>query len=204
MSGYNKAADLVLKQMLAALDFLAFAGYVHRDVKPGNILYQKNSDGSYHFQLADFGISNTLQRMGWAETRCGTENYYAPEIFHRDPHNSKADVWSLYVTMVWLMNTRGFRHMSFNREEHLYKFLLEAAELEPNLEQLRPMAVYDPAYRASAAMMLKNIYQGFGLSTPFDTVKRLSPDLWQNWWSRVRRGKTGYSQKVLETVGGYY
>ncbi len=32
-------------------------GVIHRDLKPGNILYNKNDDGKLVWKIADFGAS---------------------------------------------------------------------------------------------------------------------------------------------------
>lgn len=44
-------------QMLSALTYLHLNGILHSDIKPGNILYNKNIDGEISFFLTDFGIS---------------------------------------------------------------------------------------------------------------------------------------------------
>lgn len=45
-------------EMLEALDYLAFRGWIYRDVKLENILYTPSGDDNYLFQLADFGLAN--------------------------------------------------------------------------------------------------------------------------------------------------
>ncbi|KAL2257582.1 hypothetical protein VTK26DRAFT_9456 [Humicola hyalothermophila] len=87
----------VLKEMLCALDYLAFRNICHRDVKPQNILYEvlDKDNGTYRFQLGDFGLANVCH---FAETLCGTPFYQAPEVRERKPQTPKVDVWSLFVT----------------------------------------------------------------------------------------------------------
>jgi serine/threonine protein kinase len=48
----------LLREMLEALDYLAFRSWCHRDVKCENILYTVSGDNGYLFQLADFGFAN--------------------------------------------------------------------------------------------------------------------------------------------------
>src|SRR5947207_2837574 len=45
-----------LTGVAGALDFIHSQGYVHRDVKPGNILF----DAQGHAYLSDFGVAKTL------------------------------------------------------------------------------------------------------------------------------------------------
>lgn len=105
----NTVIQQLLYQMLCVLDYLSSRSLCHRDVKPGNILYDE-SDGNYTFQLADFGLVNheTL-----AETNCGTRIFSAPElhaghgldVYRQSP---KMDIWSLMVTIISLMTDARF------------------------------------------------------------------------------------------------
>ena len=63
-------AKLVFPQMLQALDYIAYKGIVHRDVKPENILYGLQPDGQYQFQLGDFGLCNHVAN---AKSQAGTD-----------------------------------------------------------------------------------------------------------------------------------
>lgn len=102
-------ADAVFQQMLQALDCLAWKGIVHRDVKPENILYISQPDGKYQFQLGDFGLCN---RVIDAATLAGSPLFMAPEMFQEGGQTHKVDVWSLFVTMLWILNAGEFRQRS--------------------------------------------------------------------------------------------
>lgn len=161
-------ADSVFPQMLRALDYLAYNGIVHRDVKPANILYTSLAHDQYLFQLGDFGLCN---RAISAVTTAGTPLYMAPEMFLKGQQSSKVDVWSLFVTMLWTLDVRDFRHCfyRFKTSEDVWNAILLASKMD-KLSNIQEMAIVSPERRASAAQMLVRLYRGEGLSTPQDRV----------------------------------
>jgi len=169
-SGSNVLPDIVFRQMLGALDCLDFNGIVHRDVKPENILYITRPDGEHQFQLGDFGQSN---RTVDAHTLVGTPLYGAPEML-RGKQTHKVDVWSLFVTMLWVLDVRRFRQKStqFRTTDEVREFVVVASK-EQTMSQIREMAILDPEKRASAAQMLVKCFNGEGLSTPRNQIPAL-------------------------------
>jgi serine/threonine protein kinase len=81
------AAEIVL-----ALECLHKNGVIYRDLKPENVLLDK--DG--HIKLTDFGLSKTgISGDLMSYTFCGTPEYLAPEIVKGSGHNKAVDWWSL-------------------------------------------------------------------------------------------------------------
>ena len=163
----------VFPQMLQALDFIACQGIVHRDVKPANILYVSQSNGQYEFQLGDFGLCN---RIIDAVSFVGTYLYMAPEVSQNGSQTHKVDVWSLFVSMMWALNTGGFRQRShkFKSDQEIHQFVSFAASQEQTLSTIREMARFSSEERASAAQMLVKNYNGVGLSTRLSKVPPLN------------------------------
>jgi len=145
----------LLWQMLSALQTTASLGLIHRDVKPANILFQKMLDQSYHFVLADFGLSHDEAR---ARTKAGTEPFMAPEIKSQElktKQTPKVDIWSLFATIIWVRDEESFRS-GCTETENVHAWLVEIAKL-PHLAHIKSMARIDPAKRPSAKALLKSL-----------------------------------------------
>ncbi|KAH8598558.1 kinase-like domain-containing protein [Bisporella sp. PMI_857] len=167
-------ANSVFPQMLQALDRIAWEGIVHRDVKPENILYISQPDGQYQFQLGDFGLCN---RIIDAATIAGSRLYMPPEMFREGNHQThKVDVWSLFVTMLWILDAGEFRQKSnqFKCDAEVQRAVLFAASNVDTVSKIREMAIVNPEERASAAQMLVKYFDGVGLSTPRSRVPALT------------------------------
>ena len=84
-----------------AADGLAYAharGFVHRDVKPANLLF--GDEG--RLRVADFGLARALAEAAWTEpsgAMLGTARYAAPEQAQGRPVNGAADVYSLALVL---------------------------------------------------------------------------------------------------------
>lgn len=88
-------------QIALALDHAHRAGIVHRDVKPGNILF--SGDGNP--VLTDLGIAKAREgpRLTKTLTSVGTPEYMSPEQGRGDPVDGRSDIYSLGVVLYELL-----------------------------------------------------------------------------------------------------
>jgi serine/threonine-protein kinase len=93
-----------LMDVAKALDFIHSQNYLHRDVKPENILFDRIGNAF----LADFGIIKLLSRDAedWRSNRMtapgflmGTPNYVAPEVVLGQGDDPRIDQYSLAMTV---------------------------------------------------------------------------------------------------------
>lgn len=137
-------------------------GFVHRDVKPANILFR--ADGTA--VLADFGIaqaSDVAERaQGGSGTSTGTPDYMSPEHLHGGPVDARSDLYSLGVVLFEMLEgrlpygagdpfTAGLKHAS----QPLPQLAPPRAWLQPLVDALMAKSVESRI--ASAASLLQMV-----------------------------------------------
>ncbi|KAJ3612919.1 hypothetical protein NHX12_019176, partial [Muraenolepis orangiensis] len=74
----EKWAKFYTAEVVMALDAIHSMGFIHRDVKPDNMLLDRNG----HLKLADFGTCMKMDATGMVhcDTAVGTPDYISPEV----------------------------------------------------------------------------------------------------------------------------
>ncbi|KAL3846793.1 hypothetical protein ACJMK2_017749 [Sinanodonta woodiana] len=87
----NSTGNFYACEIVSALDYLHARSIVYRDLKPENLLLDREG----HLKITDFGFAKKLLDRTW--TLCGTPEYLAPEIIQSKGYNKAVDWWSLGI-----------------------------------------------------------------------------------------------------------
>jgi hypothetical protein len=128
----------VLRQIGSALQYAHNEGFIHRDIKPGNIMLRE--DGSA--LLSDFGIARAAEAVTMTQGTLGTPAYMSPEqILGRVP-DLRTDVYALGVVLYEMVTGRrpflgeagtGSSATERGRDEHLHRDPPDPRLLNPAL-----------------------------------------------------------------------
>ncbi|MFD0142309.1 MULTISPECIES: Stk1 family PASTA domain-containing Ser/Thr kinase [unclassified Streptomyces] len=114
-----RAALDVLEPVLAALGAAHRAGFVHRDMKPENVLI--GDDG--RVKVADFGLVRAVgSATNTTGSVLGTVSYLAPEQIEHGTADTRADVYACGVVL-YEMLTGGKPHSGDTPAQVLYQHL---------------------------------------------------------------------------------
>jgi eukaryotic-like serine/threonine-protein kinase len=101
----------LLRGAAAALDLVHAKGFVHRDVKPENLMHVVREDGSEAVLLLDFGIVGLVSpdstRLTAEGVVFGTPCYLAPEVVRGDSPSPASDTYALATVAFELMTGRA-------------------------------------------------------------------------------------------------
>lgn len=158
-------------QVTRALTATEQKGFVHRDLKPGNLMLT-GSDSEVMVKLIDFGLAKAVA-SGEAETSLtrdafiGTPAFASPEHYNLEPIDSRSDFFSLGATLWYtLCGKPPFSGRNFEEiQQAQAKGILPLGDLRarrvpgPVVELLRSLLQGDPERRPQTAQELQNQLQ---------------------------------------------
>ena len=169
----HAALDLI-EGIGSCLDFVHRKGIVHRDIKPGNILFRKDDTPV----LTDFGIAKQLEQdtnLTMDGTAIGSPYYLSPEQAECKPLDGRTDIYGLGIVLFeMLMGHKPYKGKSYIEIVMAHK-TEPIPSLSPHLQSyqglLERMVAKDPKDRfRSAREMVKTLRK----LDPIDTVKVVS------------------------------
>ncbi len=143
------AAVRIAREIGAALDYAHRQGFVHRDVKPENILFADR-----HAVLADFGVARACCAPGLAPVTevglaVGTPEYMSPEQASGEQDlGSRSDLYSLACVLYEMLAGRP----PLSGDNPRSTMARQVTEIPPPLRTLRPEA--PPALEAALGRAL--------------------------------------------------
>jgi serine/threonine-protein kinase PpkA len=178
----------VVREIATALAYAHSKGFVHRDVKPDNILL--HDDGSS--ALTDFGIAranDSATRMTRTGAVIGTPHYMSPEQARGRPLDGRADLYSLGVVMFELLTGR----VPFVADDPLAVGIMHITEPVPRmpspLEPLQPIV---------DKMMAKTPEERFQTGEDVATALRdIELDIAEGELPGLKAPDEGYSRRIF-------
>ncbi|KAL4502412.1 hypothetical protein ABPG72_011999 [Tetrahymena utriculariae] len=113
----NEVLDY-FKQICKAFSELNNKNILHGDVKPSNILLHNSQ-----CKLADFGVSKTIDKKSENTTMRGTPFFMAPQLLNNQPYTTKSDIWSLGITLFFMLFKRLPWDEKVQKQHQLRQFI---------------------------------------------------------------------------------
>ncbi len=123
--------ERLLRQVASALDYAHRSGVIHRDIKPDNILMDKEG----HALLADFGIVKLLEgetNLTATGGMVGTPAYMAPEQCQGVEVDGRADIYALGVVAYEMITGK----QPFTADTPMQVVLKHVTEPVPHINQV--------------------------------------------------------------------
>ena len=125
-------AVFVISQVSSALDYAHQRGLIHRDIKPQNILVDRDGNA----KVVDFGIAKGMRDMNLTEagTGMGTVHYVSPEQARGEPAIPESDLYSTGVVLFEMLTKR----LPFEADTPVGVAMKHVNEPPPSPSQLNP------------------------------------------------------------------
>jgi serine/threonine protein kinase len=95
----EKQKTHIIRQICLGIEYLHDLGLMHRDIKSHNIIVNEGFD----VKIIDFGLSRTLGKYEVEKDPFCTPAFACPNVLLAKPYNKQIDIWSLGVTIYFII-----------------------------------------------------------------------------------------------------
>jgi serine/threonine protein kinase/ABC-type sugar transport system substrate-binding protein len=95
-------AMMIARQVGSGLDYAHQQGVIHRDIKPGNILFDDHNNA----YLTDFGLAKAVEGAPLTQSNAvvGTPQFMSPEQLRGDSADFRSDIYSFGVLLYTMLS----------------------------------------------------------------------------------------------------
>ncbi len=133
---HRRGAVRIVKEVCAALAVLHKHGFVHRDVKPENILVDKNG----RVCLIDFNTTRNVSTASHDTQIMGTIGYAAPEQFGIAQSDPRTDIYAIGILLNVLLT--GHHPSEQLARGHLGTVIKKCTDIQPSKRYPSAEALY--------------------------------------------------------------
>ena len=143
-------SKFIFFQILCSINYLhKTANIIHRDLKLENILISNNGI----IRIIDFGLSKIFQsEYSSFQTKCGSIDYTAPEIFSNSSYNINSDIWSIGIVLYILVTGK----LPFEDKNESLK--------------IKKIVEIEPEYPLNLSLSLKNLLSKLLCKNPLNRI----------------------------------
>ncbi|QWQ39449.1 Stk1 family PASTA domain-containing Ser/Thr kinase [Gemella sp. zg-570] len=189
----------IMKQIAEGLSHAHKNGIIHRDIKPQNILMDKNLT----CKITDFGISRAYGDTTLTQTNqmLGTVYYLSPEQARGNVATAQSDIYSLGILMFELLTGK----IPFKGESAVAIALKHLQEDIPNIDKYRsdiPKSVKNIIIKATMKNPNERYISSKELSEDLKTClnyERLNETLYTGFSALNNKNDDNYERTVIQT-----
>lgn len=132
--------QVILKDVIKGLEYLHNNNIAHLDIKMENIM-GKIVGGKVMYKIIDFGYSKVIKDSVFYEGKgYGTFPYKPPEVFFKNLHTKKADMWCLGV-MAYFLVKGEYVYFVKDQNASISDYIDFIREIENSVKKMEDIAI---------------------------------------------------------------